>query len=142
MGLGNVVKGLGEYFLGTESYKYWKREKAITKEFSLDKQDLKDRVYEIKTYIYMDVFLKKVVPTLFDIGSVICSIATKTPEYLGGIAIGEAWRAFSYKFYDSVKETRQKQKEIDIMRERKFQAEEENKKSDEGEEWKKGKYDF
>ena len=100
MYLVNLIKkageGVGEYFLGTETHKFYKNGRLFLGEYLLDEDELKKELRHSKINEAMDICLGKIVPDLIDSLAVGSYLYTENYYLLAFSGAGEALRLLGY----------------------------------------------
>ena len=92
-----MIKQLKEYFLGTETRKFYQREKDFYREFSESKKDLRRELRSsgVKEFIY--IALGKYFPNTIALSAIYEAISTHNINYLAVIPIGELIRILTIR---------------------------------------------
>ena len=72
----SLKQKLSEYFLGTETHKYYQRERDFYRQFILNKKELNFCVTNSKLEEIKSIFLGKVMPNTIDLGVILYSTIT------------------------------------------------------------------
>ncbi len=85
-----LLKYLGEYFLGTETRKFYREERSWYREFITDPKDLRKSLRSSRMEEGVDLIAGKIVPNIADIFTLTYSTVTNNPPY--GLIFAEALR--------------------------------------------------
>ena len=72
---------IGEYFLGTETKKFYRNYRSFLREYVTDDKMLKGLINSSKVEETLDLIVGKGIPNLIDLIGVGYSLYTKTPQY-------------------------------------------------------------
>ena len=109
----SLKQKLSENFLGTETHKYYQRERDFYRQFILNKKELNFCVTNSKLEEIKSIFLGKVMPNTIDLGVILYSTITQDfgvlPYYLvGGESVrllGNASSRLSRRRKDKLRKT-------------------------------------
>jgi len=90
--MSKLIKYISEYFLGTETRKFYSDEKKFYREFITDEKDLTKFLRNSKICEGSDLVFGKIIPNLIDIATITHSLITKSPPY--GLLAGEGIRLY------------------------------------------------
>jgi hypothetical protein len=156
-----TTKGLGEYFLGTQTINNYKRHKAFLREYITDEKQLKKQLSDSKISQYINLFFGKAVPAISDSLILSYSLLVDSDVSWTLLTLTELYRAgWAFRIYkfrkqeelstqliinaskrrDSLDRTIKNQKDFldKIIKTTDNLFEELEKNDDEGEEWKRG----
>jgi len=89
--MSKLVKYISEYFLGTETRKFYKNERKFYREVITDEKELAKFLRDSEFCENSDIAFGKFLPNLIDIGTIAYSLITKSSPHWG-LLIGEGLR--------------------------------------------------
>ena len=88
--MSNLLKYISEYFLGTETRKFYEDAREFYKKSFRDPANAEKLIQASKIEEKMTLIVGKYIPNLIDIVGIVHSISTKSPPYI--VLLGEVMR--------------------------------------------------
>ena len=111
--MSRLSKGLGEYFLGTETKKFYRDLEMYAREFIVENERLRGIIERKRRMEISDLMVGKYIPNALDVAFIIYSTLTSSLPY--GIILAEgirnAWTIFTSPTKKMIKEMIRKEKE-------------------------------